>query len=36
MMTGLKGDIEVGEMVLSGAPNVLALPSGTYAKWVGH
>lgn len=30
---GLKGTLEVGEMILSGDPLVLNVPSGTYAKW---
>lgn len=32
-MQGLKGSLEVGEMVLSGQNHVLDIPSGTYAKW---
>jgi 23S rRNA (cytosine1962-C5)-methyltransferase len=35
MMKGLPGQIETGEMVLKGAsPEVLPLPSGTYARWI--
>lgn len=30
---GAKGRIDSGEMVLSGAPTVFTLPSGTYARW---
>lgn len=33
MMTGIKGEIDVGEMVLKGDDSVLPLPSGTYARW---
>lgn len=33
MMHGLGGKIDVGEMVLEGGPQVLSLPSGTYARW---
>lgn len=29
----LPGKIDVGEMVLKGSPDVLPLPSGTYARW---
>jgi 23S rRNA (cytosine1962-C5)-methyltransferase len=32
-MQGLKGNLEVGEMVLSGQNQALDVPSGTYAKW---
>jgi 23S rRNA (cytosine1962-C5)-methyltransferase len=35
MMEGLNGSIDVGEMVLSGE-GALALPSGTYARWVSQ
>lgn len=33
MMGGMRGKIEVGEMVLKGHEGVLPLPSGTYARW---
>jgi 23S rRNA (cytosine1962-C5)-methyltransferase len=33
MMSGLKGTIDEGEMVLTGK-NSLPLPSGTYARWI--
>lgn len=36
MMQGKKGRIEIGEMTLSGAPSVLPVPSGTYARWIGE
>lgn len=36
MMKGLSGNIEVGEMTLSGKPGVLEVPSGTFARWVSH
>lgn len=32
-MQGLKGKIEVGEMVLAGQHQVMDVPSGTYARW---
>ncbi len=32
-MQGLKGKLEVGEMILLGKDQVLDVPSGTYAKW---
>ena len=32
-MDGLGGGIETGEMLLTGAPEVLPLPSGTFARW---
>jgi 23S rRNA (cytosine1962-C5)-methyltransferase len=32
-MQGLKGVLDVGEMVLSGKKTVLDVPSGTYARW---
>lgn len=32
-MEGLKGSLDVGEMVLSGQGQVLEVPSGTYARW---
>lgn len=32
-LDGLKGSVETGEMMLTGAPEVLPLPSGTYARW---
>ncbi len=32
-MMGDKGKIETGEMILSGAPNVPSIPSGSYARW---
>jgi 23S rRNA (cytosine1962-C5)-methyltransferase len=35
MMEGKKGQIDVGEMVLSAGQNVFAIPSGTYARWIG-
>jgi 23S rRNA (cytosine1962-C5)-methyltransferase len=34
MMAGVPGQIDTGEMVLKGAPEVLPLPSGTYARWI--
>lgn len=30
-----KGEIESGEMILTGGPGVNEIPSGTYAKWTG-
>lgn len=33
-MAGLRGRIETGEMLLTGAEEVLPLPSGSYARWV--
>ena len=30
---GLGGSVESGEMLLTGAPEALPLPSGTYARW---
>lgn len=35
MMEGTHGTIDQGEMVLTGAENVLPVPSGTYARWIG-
>jgi 23S rRNA (cytosine1962-C5)-methyltransferase len=35
-MQGLKGRLDVGEMVLSGEQSVFDVPSGTYARWVGE
>ena len=32
-MRGLGGEIETGEMCLTGAPEVFKLPSGAYARW---
>ncbi len=32
-MTGAGGGIESGEMLLTGAPEALPLPSGAYARW---
>ena len=32
-MKGLKGTLDVGEMVLAGKPPVFDVPSGTFAKW---
>ena len=32
-LRGLPGAIESGEMLLTGAPGVLPLPSGAYARW---
>ena len=31
---GLRGDVESGEMILAGRPDVVPLPSGAYARWV--
>lgn len=31
---GLKGNVDVGEMTLTGEKETLPLPSGTYARWV--
>lgn len=33
MMNGMKGDIDVGEMVLKGENETLPLPSGVFARW---
>ncbi|MBA3958277.1 MAG: class I SAM-dependent methyltransferase [Parachlamydiaceae bacterium] len=33
MMHDYKGNISSGEMVLTGDPHVLSLPSGTFARW---
>ncbi len=33
MMEGISGQIEAGEMTLTGDSKVLELPSGTYARW---
>ncbi len=33
MMEGKQGQVEVGEMILSGEDSVLTVPSGTYARW---
>ena len=33
-MNGLPGRVESGEMLLTGAPGVLPLPSGTYGRWI--
>lgn len=35
-MHGLKGKLDIGEMVLSGKERALDVPSGTYAKWEGE
>ena len=35
-MDGLRGRVESGEMLLTGAPGVLPLPSGTYGRWVAN
>jgi 23S rRNA (cytosine1962-C5)-methyltransferase len=35
-MEGLKGHLDVGELVLSGQGQTLDVPSGTYAKWEGQ
>ncbi|MFI5344653.1 MAG: class I SAM-dependent methyltransferase [Chlamydiales bacterium] len=35
-MQGLKGTIEVGEMVLEGNALTFDVPSGTYARWAGE
>jgi len=32
-LEGLGGAVETGEMLLEGAPGVLPLPSGDYARW---
>ena len=32
-LEGLGGSVETGEMLLEGAPGVLPLPSGDYARW---
>ena len=32
-LAGLKGHIDVGEMVLTGRPGVFEVPSGTFARW---
>ena len=32
-LAGLDGSFESGEMLLTGAPNVFPLPSGTYVRW---
>jgi len=34
--SGLGGSIESGEMLLEGAPGVLPLPSGTWARWTAR
>lgn len=34
MMQGCRGKIDCGEMVLTGKNEVLAVPSGTYARWI--
>lgn len=34
LMSGWPGKLEVGEMTLTGAAQVLPVPSGTYAKWI--
>jgi len=34
-MKGLPGHIEAGEMALNGQENILDVPSGTFAKWIG-
>ncbi len=36
MMDGLKGTIDVGEMVLKGEKGVLPIPSGVFARWVNE
>lgn len=33
MMEGVQGNIEKGEMLLTGSPQTLAIPSGTFARW---
>jgi len=35
-MTGVKGKTEAGEMLLTGKPGVLPLPSGVFARWKGE
>lgn len=32
-LTGLKGNLQTGEMTLTGKKDALSLPSGTYARW---
>ena len=32
-LDGLGGTVESGEMLLTGAPGVIPLPSGTYVRW---
>lgn len=32
-LSDIPGNIDAGEMVLTGAPNVLSVPSGTFARW---
>ena len=34
-MKGLPGHIEAGEMALNAQENILDVPSGTFAKWIG-
>ncbi len=36
MMQGCGGKVDVGEMALRGAADVLPLPSGTFARWQNH
>ena len=33
-MTGMRGRFECGEMLLTGAPGVMPLPSGTFGRWI--
>jgi len=33
---GMSGSFESGEMLLTGAPDVLPVPSGTFCRWVAH
>lgn len=35
-MQGLKGELETGEMTLSGHETVFKVPSGTYARWIAQ
>jgi len=35
-LKGLDGDITHGEMLLTGKPGVMPLPSGAYARWAAH
>lgn len=34
MQNGLAGHIESGEMLLTGTPPILPIPSGTFARWI--
>ena len=36
LRAGLGGSVESGEMLLEGAPGVLPLPSGTWARWTAR